>query len=167
MLLKENVSHNTINAGHLIPEKPIITLEYSEFSKFTDNSHNQINSERQFKEFPKPIRTILRKSNEKISKKSSIPRKIEQRTITRKRVVTDRESKWIVQAGSYKREINALYFKKKLLAKQYPVFVDKIIKKSALHYRVRLGPIDNFVLATKYTKKLERDFDVKGWVSEF
>ena len=43
----------------------------------------------------------------------------------------------------------------------------KIEKKSGMHFRVRLGPMDNYKLAKKYKKKLAREFKVKGWVAKY
>ena len=76
-------------------------------------------------------------------------------------------AKWVYYKKIKQAGEGSSFFKEKLLAKKYPTLIEEVETKSGLHYRIRLGPMDDYDLAKQLSARLEKDFKVKGWVAKY
>lgn len=75
------------------------------------------------------------------------------------------QKKWVVQAGTYSKQQNALNFKKKLDKSGMHALVEEYKKGNKIQYRVKVGPVDNKDDARDYQIQLKKSFGVNGWLT--
>ncbi len=71
---------------------------------------------------------------------------------------------WVIQVGSFSNKKNALALRNKLRNKKYHAFVEAVIKKTEVSYRVRIGPEVKKVTAEATQKKLKKEMKLNGIV---
>lgn len=166
MLLNEKPSQKIV-MENLTLKKPVTTVQTVDLAAFTNSLDELIDVNLATKKVLVPTdNTSEPEQQEMIRSVSSITKNIFVAVVEQK-VDMKQQQKWIVQAGSYKRRVNASFFKEKLLAKKYPTLIEEVETKSGLHYRIRLGPMDDYDLAKQLSARLEKDFKVKGWVAKY
>jgi cell division septation protein DedD len=174
MLLDGKTRHKVVMESSLIPEKSV-KISVKKTPELQVKQTTPIDQQLQAKNFWKETNKTVSVEKKKVKKVVSTKKPKTKNQLLAKTKKSFKKSpsiklktkKWVVQAGSYKHEVNAAYFRKKLLAKKYPALIEKVERKSGLHYRVRLGPLKNYTAAKKFKVKLARDFKVKGWVAQY
>ncbi|MGI9320294.1 MAG: SPOR domain-containing protein [Thiogranum sp.] len=74
---------------------------------------------------------------------------------------------WVVQAGSFSSEQNALRLRDKLRQADFVTQVEKARVDGKSHYRVRVGPFLKRAEAEKSRKQLQDKFTIKGRVLSY
>ena len=74
---------------------------------------------------------------------------------------------WVVQAGSFSSEQNALRLRDKLREAAFVTQVEKARVGGKSHYRVRIGPFLERAEAEKSRKQLLDKFTIKGRVLSY
>lgn len=73
-------------------------------------------------------------------------------------------AQWIVQIGSFSREVNADVLKDKLRSAGFAAYVESATVNTGPIYRVRLGPLKERAAAEALVKKLDQTGGYKGIV---
>jgi DedD protein len=73
---------------------------------------------------------------------------------------------WVVQAGSFSQQSNAISLRDRLKKSGYQVRVQDAKSAAGRVYRVLVGPVDDRGAAEKLRDKLARDQRIKGMVSQ-
>lgn len=73
-------------------------------------------------------------------------------------------AQWIVQIGSFSREVNADVLKDKLRSAGFAAYVESATVNTGPIYRVRLGPLEERAAAEAMVKKLDQSGGYKGIV---
>ncbi len=116
---------------------------------------------------PAPVETIVEETPEPAAKPpvkaeaaAPAPKPVEQAAKTQPRQQASSQitelSAWVVQAGSFSDEINALSLRDKLRAAGYPSFVSLADKAGAPLYRVKVGPVTDRLKAENNQREIER-----------
>lgn len=79
----------------------------------------------------------------------------------------DSEGQWIVQAGSFSRETNAVILRDKLKTKGFEAFVETADTRAGPVYRVRMGPLAEREAAEGLVKRLKSSGDYRGMVMSY
>lgn len=80
---------------------------------------------------------------------------------------SSRDGQWIVQAGSFSRETNAVVLRDQLKTKGFKAFVENASTSAGPVYRVRIGPVEERDTAEALTKRLNSSGDYHGMVMSY
>lgn len=75
--------------------------------------------------------------------------------------------RWIVQAGSFSRETNAIVLRDQLKAKGFKAFVESASTGAGKVYRVRIGPVEERDAAEALVKRLNSSGNYRGMVMSY
>lgn len=84
-----------------------------------------------------------------------------------KSVAGSSSEQWIVQAGSFSRETNAVVLRDKLKTKGFKAFVETASTSAGQVYRVRIGPLVERDAAETLVKRLKSSGDYRGMVMSY
>lgn len=74
---------------------------------------------------------------------------------------------WVLQAGSFSSERNALRLRDKLREAGFVTQVERVLVEGKTHFRVRVGPYLERAEAERDQKKLAKTFDLSGRVLSY
>lgn len=77
------------------------------------------------------------------------------------------DGKWIVQAGSFSRETNAVVLRDQLQTKGFKAFVENASTAAGAVYRVRIGPVEEREAAEALVKRLSSSGNYRGMVMSY
>ena len=80
---------------------------------------------------------------------------------------SSRDGQWIVQAGSFSRETNAVVLRDQLKTKGFKAFVENASTSAGPVYRVRIGPVEERDTAEALIKRLNSSGDYHGMVMSY
>jgi DedD protein len=139
MLLNETDDEENEITRTIIPPKP-----ESDFSSRIIPLEDETNDKQPITSIKKDI---VKKAPIENIKEKPVPPVVEEKKmpdmVSEKKKPTDLNvglNAWVVQLGSFSSEANAQALNKKLRNAGYPAFVDPLKQKSAVVYRVRVGP---------------------------
>jgi DedD protein len=86
---------------------------------------------------------------------------------TAKNATAGNGAQWIVQAGSFSRETNALVMRDQLKTKGFKAFVENASTSAGTVYRVRIGPMEGREAAEALVKRLNSSGNYHGMVMSY
>jgi len=106
----------------------------------------------------KPQKTETPKVIPKPKTQYSIAQKPKEKTINKA---------YTLQLGSFSQQENALKLTKKLQAKKFKAYIEKIVLPNRTSYRVRIGPFLKYEQISLTQRKIKRQFKIDGKIVNY
>ena len=166
MILDDTTQTNSVITETNIPTQPeveftsrIISIQAADTKKTTGVDRiEKTNIKKEIKE-----ELALNKERPKIK----IPLNLQTESTVARKANTVGITAWVVQLGSFTREVNATALNKKLRKAGYPAFVEPVRKETGMRYRVRVGPELIKEDAQALLIKLQETMQIKGMVIHY
>jgi len=160
-IVKEEDVNDSLSAEGSLPEEEPFSVDDSisvEDSQPTKDSQLAKEAMAPLVKASKPQKTETPKVIPKPKTQYSIAQKPKEKTINKA---------YTLQLGSFSQQENALKLTKKLQAKKFKAYIEKIVLPNGTSYRVRIGPFLKYEQISLTQRKIKRQFKIDGKIVNY